>query len=59
MKIARVDSMRQLDQLKIENQKLNEVIKRQEAVNAGLREAKEAKAAILEQVSGQLTEAQK
>jgi DNA repair exonuclease SbcCD ATPase subunit len=56
---ARVDSMRQLDQLKVENQKSDDTIKRLEADNAGLKQSLEAKIAMHEQVTAQLTEAQK
>jgi DNA repair exonuclease SbcCD ATPase subunit len=56
---ARVDSMRQLDQLKVENQKSYDAIKRLEADNAGLKQSLEEKIAMHQQVTAQLTEAQK
>lgn len=56
---ARVDSMRQLDQLKVENQKCYDAIKRLEVDNAGLKQSLEEKVAMHQQVTAQLTEAQK
>lgn len=56
---ARVDSIRQLDQLKVENQKNYDVIKRLEVENAGLKQLLEAKTEMYQQVTAQLTEAQK
>jgi chromosome segregation ATPase len=56
---ARVDSMRQLDQLKVENQKSYDAMKRLEADNAGLKQSLESKIAMHQQVMAQLTEAQR
>lgn len=56
---ARVDSMRQLDQLRVENQKSYDTTKRLEAANASLKQELEVKAAMHQQIMAQLTEAQK
>lgn len=56
---ARVDNMRQLDQMKVENHKSYDAIKRLESDNAGLKQSLEAKIAMHQQVTTQLSEAQK
>jgi chromosome segregation ATPase len=56
---ARVDSMRQVDQLRVENQKSLDVIKRLEVDNANLQQAVVGKDALLQQVTAQLGEAQR
>lgn len=56
---ARVDRMRQIDQLKVENQKQHDVIKRLETDSAGLKQALEAKVIMYQQVTTQLADAQR
>lgn len=56
---ARVDSMRQLDQLKVENQKQNETLKRLEIENASLKQSLEAKMLQQQELGSQLTDANK
>jgi chromosome segregation ATPase len=56
---ARIDSMRQIDQLKVENKKCDDVIKRFEGDNAGLKESLNAKTDMYNQAIAQLADAQK
>jgi len=56
---ARVDNMRQLDQMKVENQKSYDAIKQLESDNAGLKQSLEVKIAMHQQVTTQLSEANK
>jgi hypothetical protein len=56
---ARVESMRQIDKVNVENKKCYEVIKTLEAENTGLKKTLEANIAVNTKLEAQLSEAQK
>lgn len=55
---ARVETMRQIDKVNVENKKCYEIIKNIEAENAGLKKSLEANIAVSKQLEAQLSEAQ-